>query len=141
MMEAERTSLARGELAPIVERGLEQYVGADDVGRDEGARPVDRAVDMALSREMHDDVGPEELKCVGHRAGVADVGLEEAVARTSRDGLQRLEVPRIGQFVDDEHIAAACDEVADDGRADEARAARYQEALRHRRTRDSGTAT
>ena len=41
------------------ERGLEQDISADDIGVDEFGGPVDRAVDVAFGREMHDRIGIE----------------------------------------------------------------------------------
>jgi hypothetical protein len=81
MMEAERRAPRLGKLLPVLGRGAQQPVGPDDVGLDEGVRAVDRAVDMALGREMGDDVRIE-LGHDGRQGGaVANVGLDEAVAR------------------------------------------------------------
>ena len=42
------------ERRPVGARLFEQAEGADDVGLDEIRRPVDRAIDVAFRREMHD---------------------------------------------------------------------------------------
>jgi hypothetical protein len=52
MVEAVR--LAGALVQPQLARGLEERVRADDVGGDERIRPGDRAVDMALRREVDD---------------------------------------------------------------------------------------
>ena len=55
MMElTERLLRRRVETTPVAQRVVEQVVGADDVGLDERARPVDRAVHVALGREIDD---------------------------------------------------------------------------------------
>ena len=43
---------APARLQPDLSRRLEQLVGADDVGLDEGVGPVDRAVDVRLRGEV-----------------------------------------------------------------------------------------
>ena len=58
MLEAEARAGLGVERAPVGEGGLEQRVGADDVGVDEGRGAVDRAVDMAFRCEVQDGVGP-----------------------------------------------------------------------------------
>ena len=44
--------------------------GADDVGRDEGAGAVDRAVHVGLGGEVHDPVGREIGEEVAEKGGV-----------------------------------------------------------------------
>ena len=67
------------------ERGLEQHIGADDIGVDEIGRTVDRSVDVAFRRQMHDRVGIEARKNVGDGRTIADIGAAEAIARMSLD--------------------------------------------------------
>src|SRR5690606_6476921 len=45
------------ETAPVAAAGLQQAVGADDIGVDEGRGAVDGAVHMALRRQVHHPVG------------------------------------------------------------------------------------
>ena len=58
---------------PRVARGLEQHVGAEDVGLDELARRLDRAVDVRLGGEVDDRVAA--LDAVGDGVAVGDVRL------------------------------------------------------------------
>jgi hypothetical protein len=53
----------------MLERSLEQNVGADHIGGDEVGRFVDRPVDMAFRRQVHDCVGVEVLHELGDRRG------------------------------------------------------------------------
>ena len=74
---------------------MEEGEGADDVGRDELAGAVDRAVDVRLGRQVHDGVGAMLLEDPGDLRGVADVDLLEVVAgvigesQPGRRGCQR----------------------------------------------------
>ena len=84
---------------------------------------------MALGREVHDDVGLVVLEDAADRAGVADVGPLEAVARIIGNAGKIVEVAGIGQLVEVEHLVLRVgDQVAHHGRADEAGAAGHDEA-------------
>ena len=54
VLEPETGPCALVERAPIGKDGLEQGVGAADIGLDEGGSPVDRPVDMAFGRQVQD---------------------------------------------------------------------------------------
>ena len=47
-----RASLRR-KRAPVTQRFLQEGEGADNVGLDEFARTIDRAIDMAFGRQIH----------------------------------------------------------------------------------------
>ena len=82
---------SRGALAPIGERRLEQRERADDVGVQEGGRPVDRAIDMAFGGQMDQPVRRKIAKRRGHSGAIGDIGVQEAIVRASlafRDGSQ-----------------------------------------------------
>src|SRR5262245_36209413 len=64
MQEAEAIG-ASAKSTPLGKRGLQKYIGANHVGVDELGRAVDRPIDMALGREMHDRVGAEGRENVG----------------------------------------------------------------------------
>ena len=64
----------------MAQRLLQQREGADDVGVDEFAGPVDRAVDVAFGREVHDGVGRVLIEQRPQRRAVADVDLAERIA-------------------------------------------------------------
>lgn len=115
------------EAAPVPQRLLQQREGANDIGLDEVARPVDRAVDMAFGGEMHDDVGPELGEERPHALAVADIGLLEAVAVAAQLRVERGEVAGIGQLVDDADLMLRlADQLAHHRRADKAGAAGHQ---------------
>ena len=81
VVEPKGLATAFGQSAPIGKHLLEQRVGPDDVGLDERAGAVDRAIDVALGRQMHHDIGPEAFDGGLDRRRVADIGLDEMVAR------------------------------------------------------------
>jgi hypothetical protein len=109
---------------------FEQHVGALDVGLDEVARAVDRAVDVRLGGEVDHagrPVGDEQL--VQCRA-VADVGVAEHMARVAGQVRERFEVAGVGQLVDvDDAPVAFGDQQANQGGADEAGAAGDEEGF------------
>ena len=116
----------------MAERFLQQHEGADDIGLQKLAGTVDRAIDMAFGREMHDHVGLEPLEGILHGRGIGDIGADELVARIVLDRRERGEIAGIGQFVDHQHIVIGVgDQMAHDRRADKARAAGDQETFCH----------
>ena len=131
-MKAKTLRLGLRQRAPVAERLLEQHECADHIGLDERSRPVDRTVDMAFRRQMHDHVGLEISERRLHRSRIGNVGSEETKARMILDRLQRVEVARVGQLVDDEDIMAGRGEdMPHQGGADESCPARHQKTLRH----------
>ena len=103
--------------------GLEHDEGAGDVGVDEIARPVDRAVDMRFGGEMHHDVGPVRLEGGAHRRGIGDVGAEQMMARVRQRGTQRRLRRRIGHLVNrDDLVPRAPQKKPDNSRTNEAAA-------------------
>jgi hypothetical protein len=101
---------------------LEEDVGAEDVGLDEGPRILDRAIDVRLGCEVDDRVAAGDR--LGDRRRVGDVGLHEAHASRVR-ALEVLPAARVGELVEhDDLVAWVRREVATHvGRADEARPA------------------
>ncbi len=76
--------------------------------------PVDRAVDMALGRQMHDHVDLMAGEQVGDGRSLANVGLHEAVVGIVLDLPERLEIAGIGQLVDiDDDDGPGCCKEAD----------------------------
>ena len=76
---------------------------------------------MRLGGEVDDGVGPLARDDGVDALAVADVEPMEGVALTLRDCVERGEVRRVGQLVDVDHgCAARRDEMAANGRADEA---------------------
>ena len=106
-MEAERVAALPRQAPPVGQGRIEQYRGADHIGLDEGARPVDRAVDMGLGGKMDDRVRLPGLEDVAHARTVGDVGADEVVARIVGDGGQRIEIAGVSQLVDHHHLMRA----------------------------------
>ncbi len=105
--EAERAARRRvafaGEMGP---RGVQELERAVDVRPDEGPGFVDRAVDVALGGEI-DHRGRRVLAEEGaDRLAVGDVPLHERVPRVGGHVGKAVEVPRVGQLVEDDHPVA-----------------------------------
>ncbi len=84
--EAEGVALGSAQALIELPGGVEQGLGADDVGAHEGARVGDRAVDVALGGEVHHRLGAHLLEGGADGVAVADVGLDQAVAALSARG-------------------------------------------------------
>src|SRR5690606_1479883 len=69
-------------------RGLEQGVGAIDIGVDELGRSVDRAVDMTFCSEVHHSIGRVFSEDAVDRGAVADIGFDEGVAVRARNTVE-----------------------------------------------------
>jgi hypothetical protein len=76
MVEAECRPGVALQRGPVGARRFQQREGALDVGLDEGAGPVDAAVDMALGGEVHEGARPV--------LGEQPVDEQRAVARMSQ---------------------------------------------------------
>ena len=111
----------------VLARRLEQHERAVDVGGDELARVPDRAIDVGLGGEVHDDVGVLDERRRDRRIG--DVPLHEAVARVVLHALEILEPAGVGQLVErrDLPVGMRRERVADEVGADEAGAAGNQD--------------
>ena len=98
---------------------LQQRVGAEDVGVEEGLRLGYGTVHVRLRGEVDDRV--DASRRLGHGRSVADVGLDEAVARVGFHAPQIVQVARVGQLVqvDDLQVGVACQHPPDEGAADE----------------------
>ena len=96
---------------------------AKHVGADESVRAADGAVDVALRRQVHDDVGCVRAKHPVHGLTIADIGLDEGVAWTVGNRLQRAQIGRVGQLVDvDDMRLRLTHEIAAHRRSNEPRA-------------------
>ena len=128
-MKTERIPSRRGERAPKSERGLQQRKGSNHIGPHKFAGSIDRAIDVAFRRQMHDDLGPEAFKDIAHLRGVGNVSANEGKARIGGDGAQGFEISRVSQLVDDENrMLRAPDDLPRHGRPDKSRAAGDQNA-------------
>ena len=90
--------LVRGDVVvpgAVPPRGLEQRVGADEIGVNERARVIERVVVVALRGEMHNEVRRRHQGV--YQLAVGDVPLCERQSRV--DGQRRL-VTRVGEVVE-----------------------------------------
>ena len=79
-------------------RGVEQDEATVDVGGDESAGLVQRAVHVGLGREMHDDLGVAHERSGNRR--VRHVPLDEPVPRVVHGVTQILHASGVGQLVE-----------------------------------------
>jgi hypothetical protein len=84
-MEAKFVASASQQSAPISQRRLKEQLSADDIGPNEFAGTIDGAIDMALGREVHDDVGLEIGQGGRYGACIANVALSKGIAGILRD--------------------------------------------------------
>lgn len=100
---------------------LEQRVGADEVGLDEGSRVVERVVVVALGGIVHDCVrlGGEPVD----EGRIRDVPVHEGEA-VVRKAVERGPVARVGELVEHGHVVVGVlDHVVHEVGADEPGAA------------------
>ena len=100
MEEAEAVLRFAGEAVPVGAHGFEQAEGADDVGLDEVFRAVDAAVNVRFGGKIDDGAGLMLGKQLGDKVEVADVALDEEVARVAAQRCEVLEVAGVGQRVE-----------------------------------------
>ena len=92
---------------------------------------IERSTWLSAARCMTTS-GAKLSNSLAHLRRVRDVGAHEGVARIVRHGRERVEIARIGELVDDQHLMRrVADEVAHHRRADEAGAAGDEDTLRH----------
>ena len=90
---------------------------------------------MALGGQMNHRIGGVLGKRCIHDAAVADVGMNESIARPFADGFERTQVGGIGQLVDVDNVRIGfAHQMAANGRSNETGAARYQDCP-HKRPR------
>ncbi len=122
--------LLRVDASPEAQGLLQQGEGADHVGVDELARAVDRAINMTLGRQVHHSAGRILIEQLAQRLAVADIHLAEGIAWMSRCLRNRGEVGGVGELVDvDDKSRGIVEQVSDDRRAYEARAAGHEDGL------------
>ena len=122
--EPERVALGGSQAAPVGAGRLQETEGADDVRGDELPRTVNRAVDVALRREMDDRphavFGEESL----HERLIADVATDERVPGVAVEGGEIAHVPGVGELVEvDDRLVVGREPVEDEVAADESGAA------------------
>ena len=131
MQEAERGGGSIG-LGQEAARRLQQLEGSGDVGDEERAGPVDRAVDVRLGREVDDPSWSMLAEQRLHGIAVGDVGLDEHEARVAGHGGQANQVSRVRQLVgDDDAGAGALESQVDEVRTDESGPARHEHRVQY----------
>ena len=80
--------------------GVHEHGRADNIRLQKQRRVGDRAVDMALGREVHDYIGSLVFKQAVDRLAVADVHPGKAEVRLPEQRRERGEVAGIGELVD-----------------------------------------
>ena len=81
MVETESFSFFRRHPLPIGTRSFQQVERADDVGLDEFASRINRAVDMTFRCQVHYGIGLVLCKHAVKFGAVADIDLLEGIAR------------------------------------------------------------
>ena len=121
---------------------LQEVHGAHDVGLDEDFRVGNGPVHVALSREVYDIVKVILLEQGRYQFLVADVALDEDVARVALHAFEVLQVARVGQLVqvDQENVVVLFQHVVDEVGANEAGAAGDQIFFHYPLTFPSATA-
>jgi hypothetical protein len=100
---------------------FEQAEGADDVGLDEVFRAMDAAVDVRFGGEINDGARLVLGEQPGDKIEIADVALDEEVARVAAQGCEVLEIAGVGEHVEDEDgFIGLGQRVEDEVAADEA---------------------
>ena len=124
MEEAEVVLGGSVESVPVGTDGFEQAEGADDVGLDEVFRAVDAAVDVRFGGKIDDGAGLVLGEQFGDEVEIADVALDEDVARIALQSGEVLEVAGVGQRIEvDDRFIRLRQPVEDEIAADEAGAA------------------
>ena len=128
MMKAKRRLTRRWQILPIGAGDLQKPESADDIGFDESRGAVDGTVDMALRREMHDDIGPERRKKRLHRRRITNIQARKMEKRTCRNGIKIFEIARVSQFIEDaDLVTQIANEMPHNRGTDKACAAGHQE--------------
>ena len=83
----------------MVERGVQQGLGAEHVGLDENAWIFDRPVDVAFRGEMNDRVRPILLKNIPDNRRVDYIAVYKGAIGLIRDRSKIFPAPRIGERV------------------------------------------
>src|ERR1043165_2132085 len=83
---------------------------------------------------MHHGAGRKAFEQFAHPRRIGDISANKGIARVIRHWCERVEIARIGEFVDYQHLMRRlADDVTHHGGADKARAAGDQDAFGHQR--------
>jgi hypothetical protein len=104
---------------PIMTCGLQQYVGANDVGLNEFGRSRDRAIDVRFCGQMHDGIRLMLTQNTINLVSITDINAFERIPLALTDFSQRLKVAGVGQLIDvNDRVGGTGDDMANDCRAD-----------------------
>jgi hypothetical protein len=107
-----------------VARRIKQRLRSLDVGRDERFRSVDRAIDVGLRSEIHDDVGTGDEFV--NEVPIANVPVNELVTRIVQYVLYIRHRARVGQSIEREYgVTRVGEDVSDEIGANEASSTGY----------------
>src|SRR5688572_279973 len=121
MYEPKSVACAPVQSSPILERGGEHRVRTMNVGLDKGERAIDRAVYVGFGGEVQNDVGLIAVQRRAERTAIANIGMNELVARAVLESRQGLKIPRVCQLVVVyDTVGCFSRQQADEGRPDEA---------------------
>ena len=109
----------------VLPAGVQEHLGAHDVGLQEDRGVLDAPVYVAFRGEVDDQVGMLCLEQVIDRLPVGDGLLDEAEVGVGHDGGQSLQVAGVGEAVqtDDAVVRVGAEHIVDKVAADEAGAA------------------
>ena len=100
---AELLALGSSQRRPERTGGFEQGEGALHIGVDEGAGPVDAAIDVAFSREVHHGARLVRGEQPIEQRAVGDVAVHKDMARIAVKRTQAFQIARVGQRIEVEH--------------------------------------
>ncbi|MNV50259.1 hypothetical protein D3C71_1422610 [compost metagenome] len=103
MVETEALLLLRLQRLPVMPCRLQQGVGSHHVGFDKGRRAINRTVDMAFRRQVHDHIrlilGKHPIQC----RAIADIHLLERIAFAISNHRKRFQVAGVSQLIHHHH--------------------------------------
>lgn len=112
-MEAKHLFIGVTECCPIVSRGFQQGIGADNVGFHEGGRAIDGAIHMAFCSQMHHRIRLMLRKHGVQSGSIANIHLLKSITGAIADAVQAFQVARIGELVNvDDAVTGVVDDVA-----------------------------
>ena len=120
MQKAKGSLLGPGQRRPVAAHGLEQLIGALHIGLDEGARAVQRAIDVAFGGKVEHGARPVLGQQALHQSAVADAAVHKVVPRIALQAGKVFEVAGVSEQVEvDDRLVALSQPVKHEVAADE----------------------
>ena len=108
---------------PVGSRFFEQAERAIYIGADEVVRSLNRAIDVALGREVHNRLRPMRDQQLCNEFAIANVTLQKPVSPVRSDAGQIRGISRVGQLIDiNDGCGFRSKPLQDEIRSDESRA-------------------